>query len=658
MEDAAWFGVSNPNSRINMVAATYQDARDTMVEGESGLLGVLPKSSIATWNRSLGELILTNATRYKLFAATEPDRLRGPQAHRAYCDELAAWQYPETFDQLLFGLRLGKNPKVVIATTPRPTGLLKRIVNDQNTVITRGSTFDNADNLAPSALAQLRERYEGTRLGRQELFAEILDDVPGALWNRANLDQFRARPHEVPSLKRIVVAIDPAVTSGEEADETGIVCAGIDTAGYGYLLEDVSGRYSPIEWARKAIALYTKHGADRVIAEVNNGGEMVGNTIRMLDPHISFRAVHATRGKVVRAEPVSALYEQGRISHVGAFNKLEDQLCFPAGTLISTSRGEMPIESVVVGDFALTRDGWRKVEVASSTGFAYDFVVLETESGNILRCTPNHPIWINEKFAPAKNAKAGDRLSVRCNQASLATQLLGAVGGGTAWSKAISGILEASCFIGRPGKPTWGQSRPAITSTMWMRIRAITKSLIYSLCAPSSMLLNMNHEGFGSSPLNRGAQPPSEVGILEKGLMSLVLNAAQTLKLPTRRSENSAATPVAWPTDDLRAFGTLSAPSAALRSSPKIHAESIAVRSVTTRHTPGAEEIFNLRVEGQPEYYANGILVHNCAFTTDFDRQKAGYSPDRLDALVWAFSELMIRHQAPTAVTGTFQMAG
>jgi phage terminase large subunit-like protein len=327
MEDAAWFGVSNPDTRIALVASTYADARDTMVEGESGLLSVLPRSSIATWNRSLGELILTNGTRYKLFAATEPDRLRGPQHFRAYCDELAAWQYPETYDQLLFGLRLGKNPKVVIATTPRPTGLLKRIVNDANTVITRGSTFDNADNLAPSALAQLRDRYEGTRLGRQELFAEILDDVPGALWSRGNLDQYRIQPFAVPQLKRVVVAIDPAVTSGEDADETGIICAGIDDKGYGYLLEDVSGRYAPIEWAREAIKLYDRRRGDRIIAEVNNGGEMVINTIRMLDAGIPCRSVHATRGKVLRAEPVSALYEQGKIAHVGAFNKLESQLC-------------------------------------------------------------------------------------------------------------------------------------------------------------------------------------------------------------------------------------------------------------------------------------------------------------------------------------------
>jgi phage terminase large subunit-like protein len=327
MEDAAWYGVTHSEARIALIAATYADARDTMVEGESGLLGILPRSAIATWNRSLGELILPNATRYKLFAATEPDRLRGPQHHRAYCDELAAWEYPETWDQMKFGLRLGDNPRAIIATTPRPTGLLKRIIDDPATAITRGSTFDNEENLAPSALRQLRDKYEGTRLGRQELFAEILEEVPGALWNRTNLEANRIRPEKAPSMRRIIIAIDPATTSGWDADETGIICAGLGVDGHGYVLEDVSGKFSPIEWARKAIALYAARKADRIVAEVNNGGEMVEHTLRMVDGYVSFKPVHASRGKATRAEPVSALYEQNKVHHVGIFTKLEDQQC-------------------------------------------------------------------------------------------------------------------------------------------------------------------------------------------------------------------------------------------------------------------------------------------------------------------------------------------
>ena len=169
--------------------------------------------------------------------------------------------------------------------------------------------------------------YEGTRLGRQELFAEILEEVPGALWNRTNLEANRIRPEKVPSMRRIIVAIDPATTSGWDADETGIICAGLGVDGHGYVLEDVSGRFSPIEWARKAIALYTARKADRIVAEVNNGGEMVEHTLRMVDGYVSFKPVHASRGKAIRAEPVSALYEQNKVHHVGIFTKLEDQQC-------------------------------------------------------------------------------------------------------------------------------------------------------------------------------------------------------------------------------------------------------------------------------------------------------------------------------------------
>lgn len=323
----AWYGLSHPGVRIAIVAPTYGDARDTCVEGESGLLGVVPPECVEAWNRSLGELILVNGSRYKLFSADEPERLRGPQNHRAWCDELAAWRYPEAWDQLLFGLRLGDDPRVVVTTTPRPTRLIRELVAKETVRITRGATSENAENLAPAALAQLYERYAGTRLGRQELDAELLEDAPGALWTRALLDELRCKPAVVPQLRRIVVAIDPAVTSHEDSDETGIICAGLGVDRHGYVLEDGSGIYSPVAWARQAIAMLKARRGDRIVAEINNGGEMVESTIRMVDPNASFKAVHASRGKVVRAEPVSALYEQRKVHHVGSFPDLEDQMC-------------------------------------------------------------------------------------------------------------------------------------------------------------------------------------------------------------------------------------------------------------------------------------------------------------------------------------------
>ena len=253
--------------------------------------------------------------------------MRGPQHDAAVCDELGSWSRAETWDMLQFGLRLGRNPRCLVATTPRPTKLIRELLarEGRDVVVTRGSTYENRANLAPGFFDQVIRKYEGTRLGRQELLAEVLEDTPGALWNRDALDQSR-REH-APALLRIVVAIDPAATSGEDADETGIIVAGKDAGGHGHVLADLSGRYSPADWAKAAISAYRTHRADRIVAEVNNGGEMVEATLRMVDPNVPFTAVRASRGKVTRAEPVAALYEQGRVHHVGAFPDLEDQMC-------------------------------------------------------------------------------------------------------------------------------------------------------------------------------------------------------------------------------------------------------------------------------------------------------------------------------------------
>lgn len=331
-EDAAWFGISRPSMRVAVIAPTYADARDTCIEGDSGLLSVIPREFIETWNRSLGELILVNGTRYKLFSADEPDRLRGPQHHRAWCDELAAWTKPDAWDQMLFGLRLGQNPQAVVTTTPKPVPLVRRIAQDARTRLTRGRTMDNAANLAPSALAQLQARYAGTRLGRQELEAEILDDVPGALWTRAMIDVAVA-PIDLPQMQRIVVAIDPSGTRGTEdsGDSIGIIVAGKGVDGRGYVLADRTCKLSPAGWGARAVAAYHEFKADRIVAERNFGGAMVEAVIRAADPRVAYSEVTASRGKSVRAEPIAALYEQGNVSHVRGLSDLEDQMCQMAG---------------------------------------------------------------------------------------------------------------------------------------------------------------------------------------------------------------------------------------------------------------------------------------------------------------------------------------
>ena len=323
----AWKAIETPNTRWAVVAATFSDVRDTCAEGESGLVPILRRyNALESYNRSMGEIRLTNGSRIKLYSADTPDRFRGPQHHGAWCDELAAWQYPDAWDQLQFGLRLGLHPRTIVTTTPRPTSLIRQLVGrtDGSVHIVRGSTFDNAANLAPSALAQLRARYEGTRLGRQELFAELLLDTPGALWSYEALESCRI--DKLPEMARIIVAVDPAVTSGEEADETGIVVVGKGIDGRGYVLADRSCRDTPSGWAHRVIQAYNDFSADRIVAEKNQGGDMVELTLRSVMPAVPYKGITAKIGKRLRAEPIAALYEQGRISHLGMMETLEEQM--------------------------------------------------------------------------------------------------------------------------------------------------------------------------------------------------------------------------------------------------------------------------------------------------------------------------------------------
>jgi phage terminase large subunit-like protein len=313
--------------RIALIGPTAGDVRDVMCEGPAGILAVSSPWCRPEYEPSKRRLTWPNGAVASTFSSEEADRLRGPEHDALWADELASWSDAQsTWDMAMFGLRIGVHPRWLITTTPRPIKLIRELLKREgkDVVVTRGSTFANAANLAGPFLDAIRKRYEGTRLGRQELNAELLSDTPGALWQLTWLDA--ARVEKAPDLERVVVAIDPAVTSGEDADETGIIAAGI-VGDHAYVLEDASGRYQPHEWAQKAINLYRKHSADRIVAEVNNGGAMVESTIRMVDPNVSYRAVHASRGKVVRAEPVSALYEQSRVHHVGTFALLEDQLC-------------------------------------------------------------------------------------------------------------------------------------------------------------------------------------------------------------------------------------------------------------------------------------------------------------------------------------------
>jgi phage terminase large subunit-like protein len=320
--------------RIALVARTAADVRDTMVEGESGIMAICPPENMPVYEPSKRRLTWPNGAIATTYSAEEPKHLRGPQHDGAWCDEVAAWRDASqgitsdtTWSNLMFGLRLGADPRVVITTTPRPVKLFRQIVADPKTVVTRASTYDNLCNLAPTFADKILSAYEGTRLGRQELAGELLEDVEGALWSRELIDTSRVADVLRADLLRIVVAIDPAVTSGEDSDETGIVVAARGADGHGYILADATCKLSPLEWAKRAVHQFDKWAADRIVAEVNNGGDLVEATLRAVRLTIPYEAVHASRGKRVRAEPVSALYEQGRIHHVGLFDALEDQMC-------------------------------------------------------------------------------------------------------------------------------------------------------------------------------------------------------------------------------------------------------------------------------------------------------------------------------------------
>jgi phage terminase large subunit-like protein len=312
--------------RIAIVAPTFAEARLVMIEGKSGLLAIHGEDQRPHFEPSKRQLTWPNGCVAHVYSAEEPDGLRGPQFDAAWCDELAKWKHAEAvWDMLQFALRLGERPCAVITTTPRPIPVLKRLLADVGTVTSRSTTFDNSRNLAKRFLDTVTERYGETTLGRQELYGELIEDDPGAIFKRELIEA--ARVSVAPELKRVVVAVDPPAGFGKKNNACGIVCAGIGIDGRCYVLDDCSLQGRPAQWAAKIVSLYHARGADRVVAEINQGGAMVEQVLREVDPDLAYRPVHATRGKQIRAEPVAALYEQGRVSHVGAFAELEDEMC-------------------------------------------------------------------------------------------------------------------------------------------------------------------------------------------------------------------------------------------------------------------------------------------------------------------------------------------
>jgi len=351
-----------PRSRGAIVAATAADARDVIIEGESGILACSPPDFRPVYNASKRRLTWPNGTVATVFSAETPDRLRGPQFHWAIADELAAWRYTEkiegektsAWDMLQFGLRLGDNPQCAIATTPRPTKVIRGLIENPACVVVRGTTYENRSNLAANFFKQVISRYENTRLGRQELLAQILDDVPGALWNRQVLDDTRVV--RAPAFYRIVVAVDPASSTGT----TGIVVVGVAKVGglaHGYVIEDCTtpAGASPKQWGEAAVSAYYKYNADYIVAEVNHGGEMVRRVIETTKDAagVRYKAVRASRGKYTRAEPIGGIFEQGRGHIIGTLAHLEDELC----TWVPGEESPNRLDAMVWGFTELVVDG-------------------------------------------------------------------------------------------------------------------------------------------------------------------------------------------------------------------------------------------------------------------------------------------------------------
>jgi predicted phage terminase large subunit-like protein len=321
-----------PNLRIALVGRIPADVRDVMVEGESGIIACARRRGIQLeYIPSKGRLVFPNGSTCYTYSSEVPAKLRGPQHHAAWADELSSWTdatkgdiVDTAWNNLLLGLRLGEQPKVIVTTTPKPNRLTKTIMGRATTVITKGSTYDNLKNLAPSFKDTVLAAYEGTRIGRQELMGEMLEDVEGALWTNTMMEE--CLTDDVPDMQRIIVAIDPSGGDGDGNDEQGIVVAGQGVDGLYYVLDDRSCKLSPNGWASRAIQAYREYEADKIVAEKNFGGDMVEAIVRAVDKDVPFKMVTASRGKMQRAEPIAALYEQGKVRHVKGLEVLESQM--------------------------------------------------------------------------------------------------------------------------------------------------------------------------------------------------------------------------------------------------------------------------------------------------------------------------------------------
>jgi len=586
---------------IALIGKNAADVRDIMIElGESSICKVAREDEKPIYEPSKRRLTFPSGAVAVAYSDEDPDQLRGPQHDTAWVDELAKFKHPQdTWDNLLMGLRLGDNPQVFVTTTPRPIPLIRDLLNAKDTIDVRFSTFDNADNLSPQFLAKVREKYEGTRLGRQELYGEILDDNPNALWKRDVIENLRV--DTAPGLVRVVVGVDPAVSSTDESAETGILTAGVDAGGQYYVLNDSSLQGTPNEWAVAVVRAFHAAKADRVIGEVNNGGDLVEVNLRTVDRNIPFKAVHASRGKLIRAEPIAALYEQGKVHHVGTFPQLEDQMCVSGDTLVETEHGQIRIDEVVIGTKIWTRYGLFPISWVGQTGDLEEVYLITTSDDCNLLATVGHLIYVENKgFITVSKLQKGDVINSWKNMVHAHTTTA------ITLQSIIKGIIEIServgCYI-----ESFGKAYTALfQKDSLFIIRTGTHSTTTSTTSKLKPCLNTNSHILGDLPLG-----------------SLVTEGRKLKRCGVKESlKRKFASPV----------GLYSNQQGCEQNSAQQNAGAVIITSV--KKSAKKIPVFNLKVDGVPEFYANGILVHNCEWVP------GEKSPDRMDALVWALTEL------------------
>lgn len=526
-----------------------------------------------------------------------------------WAEELAAWRYLDAcWEQMRFGLRSGDRPHWIATTTPKSRPLIKKLGREtpRNVVVTRATTDDNP-HLEQHVRDELYDDYGGLQIGRQELYAEILDEDANALWRRAVLDEFRVR--DAPSLARITVGVDPSGGAGEQ----GIVVVGkhvfheivdgkLTTRAEGYVLDDRTCHLSPDGWGRRAVQAAVDWEADDVVVESNFGGDMAQSTVlgaaEALGVSIPVRKIVASRGKRPRAEPVAALAERGRWHHVGTFEQLEDQLCVASGTLVTTDRGEIPIEYVTAGTCVQTRAGYRPIIWCGETGQAGSFVRITTVDGNVLLCTPRHPIWVDNQFIDACNVRPCD-IVLKCHtQSSVTTSsmtelstLLRMV------TCAQREVKEENFFTASSMSDITDRYHEATSFTTLITTDPITIREISSSCdLVSTSNITVTIQNVVDHTVRHIA-----TGLRIGGRR----NVKETLpaSCATRRFRHAVRTPSTAPT---------------------------VVRAVDIVTVHPTVPVYNLMVDGQHEFFANGLLTHNCTWTPEL-----GFSPDRLDAMVW-----------------------